>query len=132
GLDDASQKIHQLIFDNLMELDDHMRVTPKLAERLNRSPPTTYVVTLRQGVRFQDGHELTSADVVYTFRSFLDPDFVSPRKGGYGKLMCADAPDGYSVAFALNEPFTSFPINLVMPIVPDGAGVSLADHPVGT
>ena len=36
------------------------------------------------------------------------------------------------MAFTLNQPFTSFPINLVMPIVPDGAGVSLAEHPVGT
>jgi len=132
GLDDASQKIHALIFDNLMELDEHMRVVPKLAERLDQPTPTTYIVRLKHGVRFQDGHELTSADVVYTFRSFLDPDFVSPRKGGYRELKSVDATDRYTVAFTLNQPFTSFPINLVMPIVPDGAGVSLADHPVGT
>ena len=61
GLDDASQKIHALIFDNLMELDDHMRVVPKLAERLDQPTPTTYIVRLKHGVRFQDGHELTSA-----------------------------------------------------------------------
>jgi peptide/nickel transport system substrate-binding protein len=33
GTDDTSQRIHQLIFDNLMELDDQLRVTPGLAER---------------------------------------------------------------------------------------------------
>ena len=43
GLDDASQKIHELIFDSLMTLDDHMRVTPKLAERLEHPDPLTYV-----------------------------------------------------------------------------------------
>ena len=66
-----------------MELDDHLRVSPGLAERLDQPDPTTYVVTLRRGVKFHDGHELTSADVVYTFRSFLDPAFVSAKKGGY-------------------------------------------------
>jgi peptide/nickel transport system substrate-binding protein len=132
GLDDASQKIHQLIFDNLFELDDNMRVRPKLAERLDHPTPTTYVVTLKQGVRFQDGHELTSADVVYTFRSFLDPDFVSGRKGGYRELHSVDAIDPYTVVFTLDKPFTSFPINLVMAIVPDGSGATLARHPMGT
>jgi peptide/nickel transport system substrate-binding protein len=115
-----------------MELDDHMRVVPKLAERLEHPTPTTYVVTLKRGVHFQDGHEMTSADVVYTFRSFLDPEFVSPRKGGYRELKSVDATDRYTVLFTLTRPFTSFPINLVMPIIPDGAGASLADHPMGT
>src|SRR5690242_1302376 len=52
GLDDASQKIHQLIFEDLMELDDHMRPVPRLAERLDHPTPTTYVVTLRRGIHF--------------------------------------------------------------------------------
>src|SRR4029079_6851129 len=42
GTDDASQKIHQLIFDNFMELDDHLRVVPRLAERLDHPDPLTY------------------------------------------------------------------------------------------
>lgn len=132
GLDDSSQKLHQLIFDNLMELDDHMRVRPRLAERLDHPTPTTYVVTIKRGVLFHDGHELTSADVVYTFRSFLDPDFISPRKGGYRELRSVEASDRYTVVFTLKQPFTSFPINLVMPIVPDGAGATLATRPTGT
>jgi peptide/nickel transport system substrate-binding protein len=132
GLDDASQKIHALIFDSLFDLDSRMRVTPTLAERLDHPTPTTYVVTLKRGVPFQDGHELTSADVVYTYRSFLDPDFVSGRKGGYRELRSVDATDRYTVLFTLDHPFTSFPINLVMPIVPDGATAALSRHPVGT
>jgi peptide/nickel transport system substrate-binding protein len=132
GLDDVSQKIDALIFDSLFDLDNNMRVTPKLAETLAHPTATTYIVTIRRGVRFQDGHELTSADVVYTYRSFLDPDFVSGRKGGYRELRSVDAADRYTVVFTLARPFTSFPINLVMPIVPDGAGATLSTHPTGT
>ena len=132
GTDDASQKIHQLVFDSLMEWDDHIRVVPRLADRLDHPTPLTYVVTLKRGVRFHDGHELTSADVVYTFRSFIDPDFVSARKGSYRALGSVEALDRYRVLLTLRKPFAAFPVNLVMPIVPDGSGTSLAEQPVGT
>ena len=132
GTDDVSGKTAQLIFNNLMTLDERLRVSPDLAERLDNPDPLTYVVTLKRGVSFHDGHELTSADVVYTFRSLLDPAFVSPRKGAFRMLNAIEARDRYTVVFSLKEPFGSFPVNLVIPIVPDGAGPSFRDHPIGT
>jgi peptide/nickel transport system substrate-binding protein len=48
-------------------------------------------------------------------------------------LKSVDARDRYTVVFTLNQPFGSFPVNLVFPmIVPDGAGHSFNAHPVGT
>jgi peptide/nickel transport system substrate-binding protein len=133
GTDDTSQKAGQLIFSSLMTLDDHLNVVPQLAERLETPDPLTYVVPLRHGVKFHDGHELTSADVVYTFRSLLAPGFVSPLKGGYRMVRAIEARDPYTVVFRLNEAFGSFPVNLVLPgIVPDAAGSAFKDHPIGT
>ena len=83
-------------------------------------------------MRFHDGHELTSDDVVYTFTSLLDPNFISPRKGAYRMLDRVRAVDPYTVEFTLKEPFGSFPINLVIPIVPNGAGAGLRNAPIGT
>ncbi len=131
--DDVSQKADQLIFNGLMTFDEQLRVVPDLAERLENPEPAVYVVTLRRGVRFHDGHELTSADVVYTFRTLLDPAFVTPYKGAFRLLKSIDARDRYTVVFTLKGPFGSFPVNLVQPqIVPDGASVSLRERPVGT
>jgi peptide/nickel transport system substrate-binding protein len=93
--------------------------------------PLTYVARLRRGVAFHDGAELTAADVVYTFRSFLDPDFRG-RSGAYRMLGAVDALDPYTVRFTLKEPFGSFPINLVMGIVREGSGAANARDPVGT
>jgi peptide/nickel transport system substrate-binding protein len=132
GTDDVSGKTAQLIFNNLMMLDDHLRVVPDLAERLDHPDPLTYVVTLRRGVKFHDGHELTSADVAYTFTSLLAPSFVSPRKGAYRMVKAIEPRDRYTVVFTLKEPFGSFPVNLVIPIVADGAGADFRDHPIGT
>jgi peptide/nickel transport system substrate-binding protein len=132
GTDDVSGKTAQLLFNNLMTLDERLRVVPDLAQRLEHPDPLTYVATLRRGVRFHDGHELTSADVVYTFKSLLDPGFISPRKGAFRMVRSIDARDRYTVAFTLSEPFGSFPVNLVFPVVPAGAGPAFREHPVGT
>jgi peptide/nickel transport system substrate-binding protein len=132
GSDETSQRIHTLIYDYLLALDDQLRVVGGLASSWEQADPITYVIRLRQGVRFHDGHELTADDVVYTFRSFIDPAFISPRKGAYRSLDRVEAIDPYTVRFVLKEPFGSFPINLVMPVVPNGAGPELRDHPVGT
>ncbi|MCX6544437.1 MAG: ABC transporter substrate-binding protein [Acidobacteria bacterium] len=132
GTDEVSQRVHQLIYDQLFRIDDQLRVAPGLATGWTQPDATTYMVQLRRGVRFHDGHELTSADVAYTFNSFLDPAFASPRKGAYRLLKSVRAVDRYVVEFVLQEPFGSFPVNLVMPIVPDGAGSALKNQPIGT
>lgn len=132
GTDDASAKVHQLIFDNFVELDEHLQVVPKLAASLEHPDPLTWVATVRRGVRFHDGRPLTSADVVFTFGQFLDPDVVSPRRGGYRELKSVEARDDYTVVFTLTTPFASFPINLMMPILPRGSGAEVREHPIGT
>jgi peptide/nickel transport system substrate-binding protein len=132
GTDETSQRAHQLIYDNLLTLDDQLRVAPGLATDWQQVDPLTLVVHLRPGVKFHDGHELTADDVVYTFGSLIDPAFVSPRKGAYRVLAAVTAVDRYTVRFSLKEPFGSFPINLVMPVVPNGAGAELRERPIGT
>jgi peptide/nickel transport system substrate-binding protein len=130
--DEISQKLAQLIYDNLLILDHRLNVMPGLGESWHQRDPLTYIVKLRHGVRFHDGHELSSADVVHTFASLIDPAFVSARKGAYRMLDRVTALDDYTVQFTLKEPFGSFPINLVMPVVPAGSGAELKDHPIGT
>lgn len=136
GTDEASQKIHQLLYTYLLRVDDRLRIVPGLASSWDHTDPLTYIVHLRPGVRFHDGRMLSAADVVFTFSSFLDPAFVSARKGAYRLLDSVRALDPLTVEFRLKEPFGSFPINLVMDIVPaptPGAPQeAFARHPVGT
>lgn len=131
GADDASQKAHQLLYNTLLKIDANLKVVPELAESIERPDDLTYVATLRHGVRFHDGGELTANDVAYTFRSFLDPAFRG-RSGAYTNVKSVEIVDPYRVAFHLKTPSASFPINLVMGIVKDGSGLSNARAPIGT
>ncbi len=131
GTDEASQKVHQLVFNTLVHIDSQLRVVPELAETIEHPDPLTYIARLRKGVLFHNGRELTSADVVYTFRSFLDPSFKG-RSGAYRVLAAVNARDPYTVEFTLKNPLNSFPINLVMGVVQDGSGAANARSPIGT
>ena len=133
GNDEATQRMSQLIYSPLLEHGDDLRVRPALASRLDNPDPLTYIAHLRRGVRFHDGHELTSRDVVYTFRSVLDPGLVSPFKGAFRPLKEVTPLDDYTVRFRLSEPFAAFPLQLVgvPPIVPADAGDSLRVRPIG-
>ena len=66
-----------LMCESLLRQAPDGSIEPGLATVSNPSP-TTVVFTLRPGVKFWDGHPVTSADVVYS----LDRQF-SPKLGGY-------------------------------------------------
>src|SRR5690242_13734531 len=95
GGDEVSQRIQQLVFSSLFVLDSQLRVVPDVAESIESPDPLTYVVHLRHGVTFQDGSAFTAADVVYTYRSFLDPNFISAKRGAYRSVTSIDAIDPY-------------------------------------
>ena len=133
--DEGTARVGELIYDSLMDTGADLRAHPRLAERVETADSQTYVVYLRRGVAFHDGHELTARDVVYTFSRFLDPAFVSPFKGAFTSMTGVRALDDYTVEFRLKAPFPSFPVtNLVpVPIIPDGADeATLARAPNGT
>jgi len=132
GLDEASQKLHQLLYRSLLKTDASLRVVPDLASRFETTDSMNYLAEIPQGVRFHDGREMTSDDVAFTFRRFLDPAFLSGRKGAYNALASVDIVDRYTVMFRLRAPSASFPINLIMGIVPAGTGPSAARAPIGS
>src|SRR5262245_10990147 len=132
--DEGTQRMSQLVYSPLLEHGDDLRIRPALAQRFDNPDPLTYIAYLQRGVMFHDGHELTSRDVVYTFKSILDPAIPSPFKGAFRSLKDIKALDAYTVEFTLPEPFAAFPIQLtgVPPIVPADAGDSLKTFPIGT
>ena len=69
---------------------------------------TTFTFPLREGVRFHDGADMTSADVKATFdRIIFPPDHVSSRRQALFSAVADDgvqAPDDYTFRLVLKEP----------------------------
>jgi ABC-type transport system substrate-binding protein len=64
--------------ESLVTLSPTGRVEPSLAESVTTPNLTTYVIHLRQGVRFWDGDQMTSADVLNALDYYRRPGRSSP------------------------------------------------------
>jgi peptide/nickel transport system substrate-binding protein len=69
-----------LMGGRLMEFDhQNQRYVPGLAESLRRlDDGRTIELTLRDGIKFSDGHPITAEDVVFTLRAIYDERTASP------------------------------------------------------
>lgn len=113
-----AMKVAQLITPGLTRIDSTGRAVPDLAESFQAEDDVTWVFTLRQGLVFSDGSPLTSADVLATYRSVLDPALGSPHRGGYGYIEDIEARDEHTVVFHLSTPFGAMPVDASLAILP--------------
>jgi len=135
GLDAQSERIDDLLFDDLLTRDAHLNVQPGLAESWEIPNPLTYVFHLHRGVTFHDGRPLTSRDVKWTFDSLLEGKIRSTKSAVYQPVERIEATDDYTVVFHLKQPFATLLWNLsdgAMGIVPYGSGDEMTRHPIGS
>ena len=135
GTDAFSEHIDYLLFDSLLQRDEHLNLAPDLAEKWEMPDPQTYVFHLRHGVRFSNGQLLSSADVKFTFDSIRSGAIKTAKRGAFALVDSIAAPDRWTVIFHLRAPYASFPLNLIrqaVGVVPQNAGADFAQHPIGT
>src|SRR2546430_7570244 len=80
-----------------------MTPRPELAESWQISPDAhTWTFKLREGVKFHDGQEMTSADVKFTFDRLFES---SPGKSDFIAVDKVEPAGKYGVKFITKEPF---------------------------
>src|SRR5262245_9316935 len=78
------------------------------AQSCKYSDPTTFTCTLRKGLKFSNGDDLTSSDVKFSFDRNLKIADPSGASVLLGSLDSVDTPDPQTVVFHLNKPDTTF------------------------
>jgi peptide/nickel transport system substrate-binding protein len=98
------------MYDNLIRfnpIDGGQTIIPDLAEKWEvASDGSSYTFSLRKGVKFHDGSELTAQDVIATYQRRQNPPegVVSIRQELYRAVKSIEAPDPYTVKFVMSEP----------------------------
>lgn len=135
GIDAQSERIDNLIFDDLLSRGDDLNVAPGVAEKWEIPDPLTYVFHLHHGVKFHDGRPLTARDVKWTFDSLLQGKIRSTKAANYKFVDHIDAPDDFTVVFHMKQSDAPLLWNLsdgAMGIVPYGSGDEMTLHPIGS
>jgi peptide/nickel transport system substrate-binding protein len=125
-----------LVFNGLTRMAADLSTQPDLAESWTYSDDLKHwTFKLRHGVKFHDGQEMTSADVVALYKRLLDPATVAPSRSNYDMISGVTAPDPYTVVFDLSSPYGGFADILSdrqVKIIPRNAVAQMATHPIGT
>ncbi|HEX7788262.1 MAG TPA: ABC transporter substrate-binding protein [Methylomirabilota bacterium] len=92
-----------LMYSQLVRFDETMTPRPELAQSWETSNDgLTWTFKLREGVKFHDGQEMTSADVRFTFDRLFEK---SPGKSDFIAVDKVEPAGKYAVKFTTKEPF---------------------------
>ena len=120
------------VFEGLMKPTSTGDLTPAVAESYTVSEDRlTYTFTLREGVKFHNGDEVTAEDVVYSISRCADTTDGTPLVEAFSVIQSVEAVDARTVAITIAEPSNEFISYMTTAILPaDYAQQDTA--PVGT
>lgn len=138
--DSASFGVASFIYNGLLKFDKDLKLVGDLADSWEVSNNgLTMTFHLRKGVKWHDGMELTSKDVMFTYQVMVDPKTPTAYSGDYLMVKKAEAPDKYTFRVHYAKPFAPALTSWTLAILPahllQGKDITkspLARHPIGT
>ncbi len=119
------------IYEGLLKPDTEGNLVPAVAEDYTvNDTADEYTFTLREGVRFHDGSEVTVGDVVYSLTRAAGLDTGEPLMATLANVAAVEAADDHTVVVTLSAPDVEFPAYMTAAIIPEGSDP--ADGIIGT
>jgi peptide/nickel transport system substrate-binding protein len=107
--------IHHL-FESLVAMDGRYGAKPMIASKIDTSADAkTFTFTLRRGIKFHNGKELSSADVLASFERYRK---VSPNASALADVEAMEAPRPDTFVVRLSKPNAIFLDVLKGPVYP--------------
>lgn len=120
GLSDVSDSLtNRLVYDQLFEVNDETLETESrvLAEPMEWIDDTTVKLTIKSGITYADGTEMTADDILCDLQMYVTNGFTEM---GYYSIIDYDASyveDTYTLYLVYTEPNASAVTRLAIPIV---------------
>ena len=104
--DSTSHDISGLIFNGLVKYDKNLKLVGDLAESWEVSKDgLTITFKLRQGVKWEDGKEFTTEDVMFGFKTITNPNTRTAYAGDFKEVKEARVVDRYTFRVTYKRPF---------------------------
>src|SRR6266700_5529992 len=133
----VEREIYYNLYDSLLGIDAKLAFVPELATDWKYTDPQTVVLTLRQGVKFQDGTDFDATAVKVNLDRYLTAS-DSARKSDLASVQSVEARDAGTAVLHLKRPDGTLLAQLVdragmmlSPAAVRQAGAKLGVNPVG-
>lgn len=120
------------VFEGLMKPDAEGNMVPAVAESYEvNDAADEYTFTLRKGVKFHNGNEVTVGDVVYSLTRAAGLETGEPLVSDVAGITAVEGDEAAgTVKVTLSAPDTEFLAHITTAILPEG--VDHADQAIGT
>ena len=109
------QEISRIIYEPLFELDSEYKLQKCLASDWAKTSATTYLIKIRNDVKWSDGTQLTTDDVTFTI------DLLKQIPSIYGSnvlyIIGVDKIDSDTIQITLDHEIPFFEYDLIFPIM---------------
>ncbi|MCA1590584.1 MAG: ABC transporter substrate-binding protein [Acidobacteria bacterium] len=141
--DAAAERVRNLMFNSLVKKDENFDYVGELAKEIQTSADgTTITFVLREGVKFHNGKNFTSADVKYTFDELFASNgyksgafFDTVDKKRVKQILSLETPDAKTAVFTVARPALKNQLlsNLVaIPVIPENTAEQQKTSPIGS
>jgi peptide/nickel transport system substrate-binding protein len=124
-----SFQVLENVYDTLVVPSaEDLTMEPSLATEWTTSDDNlTWTFTLRDGVKFHDGSDFDSADVVYSYNRIIDEDLSNSYR--FANVTSVEAPDPQTVVITVSKPTPNLLSQIGgfkgMAILPEGAAENM-------
>ena len=131
------QQISKLIYEPLVDLSSDYKAEPCLATEWAKQSDNSYLIRLRENVRWSNGQSFTADDVQFTIDRLKDTQTI--YSSNVQDITGIEVIDDYTIKINLDKEVPFFEYNLTFPILSkeyyqgeDFASTSKNSAPVGT
>ena len=93
-----------LIQGQMLTYGPNQEIAPAILSSWTEVSPTEYVYTVRSGVKFSDGNDVTAEDIAYTLNLYIDPSVAAQEAALFTNVASVTATDPDTVTMTLKKP----------------------------
>lgn len=133
------QDIARLVYEPLLNITSDNKIELCLAKEWTKQSSTSYVIKLKENIKWHDGNTLTAKDVQFTIDKLKDGNVSSIYTYNVEKVIGVEVIDDTTIKINLGQEVPFFEYNLTFPIISynyyaneDFINTSKNNNPVGT
>lgn len=109
------QEISRIIFEPLLELDEQYKLQKCLVKDWAKTSDTTYLIKIRDDIKWSDGTHLLVEDVIFTIQTLKS--IASIYSSNVQNIISVDKVDEDTLQITLDREIPFFEYNLIFPIM---------------